>query len=72
MNHNDVLFLAGLVAALVPAVVALITLFKVQSLHVLVNSRLTELLRLNHAEGIQQGKDLEKDKQESDNAKLKI
>ena len=45
------------IATLVTAITSLVTLFKVKSLHVLVNSRLTEMLRLTRAEGVQEGKE---------------
>lgn len=57
MDHNDVTLLVSVISAIVPLVVSILTLFKMHTLHILVNSRLTELLRLNHAEGVQQGKD---------------
>lgn len=59
MNDNTVI-IVQVITALIPAVVSIIALFQIKKIHVILNSRLTELLRITRAEGIQEGKDMKR------------
>ena len=55
MPSTTIELIMSLIVALIPAVASIIALFKIHELHILVNSRLTELLASTRAQGISEG-----------------
>lgn len=43
--------------SMIAAVGSVVALFRVKELHIIINSRFTEMLRLTRVEGVQEGKD---------------
>jgi hypothetical protein len=65
MNWDKVQSLLSSLGALIAAIVSVYNSFKIKSVHLLVNSRLTQLLNLTRTSSFSEGEKSEKDKHDS-------